>query len=182
MKQACRLLAPVWHGMRVITYVTLAVCATACDRSPAAPQLPDGIRKAVATTHAPDQSFYYYQGSKVWLTPDSDQLVVQSTDAHAVERAQSASQTLGLALTDGGSVLQARGHRLLHLSGRTSLAAFGRLRALLHADPAFTFVSPVFHTEDDHSLIEPVNRVAVRFRDGVSGPQVDALLQKGTQL
>jgi subtilisin family serine protease len=161
----------------------LTMVAAACDRSPAAPLLSKNGQISQNVVHSADQPFYFYEGSKIYLTADSDQLVVQSSDAKALDRAQSASLSIGMSLTDGGLLQQAPGHRLLRLPQGTSLAMLTRLRALIQADPAYTFVSPVYHTEDGHALIQPVNRLAVQFRDDVNTSQIDALVrQLGAQI
>jgi subtilisin family serine protease len=144
-----------------------------CDR-PADPLAPPGSRAARAGAGASPHPFYYYQGEPVYLDADPTRIVVATHGAPA-DAARQVLATLGITATPS-PLPQAADHWLLTLPGGTDRAVAEQARARLRSDGRFAFVSEAFKAPawNDADVIL-VDRLVVRFKDGVSPAQVDSI-------
>jgi subtilisin family serine protease len=134
---------------------------------PAASRSPD----RVPVTDA--QSFYYYQGQKIFLTEDPSRIVV-STSLKTGAAIRGAIAAQGVTIDSAAALQAVPGHWLVQLPAQSHAAA-AVTRAMIRKDLRFDFVSPAFKTVQGNDDVIPVNRVAVQFKPGVTQQQIESL-------
>ncbi|HEX8691900.1 MAG TPA: S8 family serine peptidase [Longimicrobium sp.] len=151
------------------------LAAAACARDAGTPVEPGGpaAARAAADQGAP---FYYHQGEPVYLKADPERLVVASDlpPAAADAAVRAALTPAGVRLAALQELPNVPGHRLVRLAGADHAAAAAAV-ARLRADGRFRFASTAFRTVAGNADVLLVDRVIVRFRDGVSPEQVRGL-------
>lgn len=154
--------------------IVALIAFVACDRQE--PTEPSAIAGPETRRGVTPQAgaFYYYQGQPIDLEVDPERLVVATSDPSPTTVAQKILGALGVTVSDLGALPQISQHRLLRLNS-SSEAMTHRAVALLRADKRFTFASPAFRTTIGRYDVLLLNRVDVRFKDGVSEAQVDSV-------
>src|SRR5712692_1819290 len=165
---------PCSTRLACVPLVLLSVFTFAACSDQSRPMLAPGGISGQLSQGGP-QPFYYYQGQPIYLQIDSTRVVVETTEPSALAAAQSVLAPLGVATQDDGIIGQSTSHhRILRLAGATAQAAQRALQ-LLRADGRFTFASHIYNTLEGGHLMMPLNRLAVRFRPGVTVQQVDSI-------
>ncbi|MGH7567485.1 MAG: S8 family peptidase [Gemmatimonadales bacterium] len=118
----------------------------------------------------------YYQGQPVYLEVVPELIVVSSPLPTAAENARETLNTLGLQVVGARRLTQASGHWLLELPPDISPQAAAIAQESLRSDARFDFASTAFKILGGTRPMLPLNRVGVRFRDGVPRRQIDSLI------
>lgn len=156
-----------------VPFLLLGVLTIAACSDQLRPALAPDVGAQLSQSGA--QPFYYYQGQPIYLQADATRIVVETTEPSASAAARSALAPLGVAPEEGGIIGQSTSHhRILRLAGAT-LQTVERALQVLRADGRFTFASHIYKTQEGGHLMMPLNRLAVRFRRGVTAQQVDSI-------
>lgn len=165
-----------WHNVLSFARVLMLGMSAAFVACELAPERASGPHISAAVQ--PQDSakpFYYYQGVPIYLNRDVSRVVVVSSELASSSAVMSALTQLRLPAQGIDVLPQAAGHWLVHLTpgtvAETTLAATGRLKA----DPRFEFASTAFRTVEGNADVVLVNRLAVRFRPGVTQASIDSL-------
>ncbi|MEX1187577.1 MAG: S8 family serine peptidase [Gemmatimonadaceae bacterium] len=117
--------------------------------------------------------YYYHQGEKVYLDLDPTRLVVVSPAPYPVA---DALRAIGITSGESERLLQAPDHWLFRLSAATTAEQAVAGSTLLKGDRRYRFVSNVYKTRHGGDDVIPLNRVVVKFRQGVPDVRADSLI------
>lgn len=161
-----------WSPARMLLVgVGLALGAWGCQ--PDSDQ-PSGPSANMSTAPVQDRPFYYYQGTRLYLTPDHSRITVASPERNASEVITEILQRRGLAVARAEALRQAPGHWLVNVAAG-NIAATRSAVAELKRDKRFRFTSTAFKTESGNNDLLLLNELIVRFKEGVTRQQIDSL-------
>ena len=172
LSHAQRVSHPAPRPRRVIPVLALLVAGLASCGDQVTETPPtvsaSGANAAVAPSN---DEFYYYDGAPISLTPDSTQIVIETTNPEAA-----ASDLRAAGLKVGNlRKLQLRGnHWMASLDRRPPNATALASQLKSHG---VTFVSPAYRMTKNNADFIPLNRVIVKFRKEVTTPQITALIR-----
>jgi Subtilase family len=165
---------------RVSICCIVVLMLTACAEVPSDTASID-VAPSYSAASAEESPFYYFRASKssptyaIPLTVDPTRMVVEA----------SGSVDVGTELRDRGMNIEqirtlrvvGRVHSVVDLRSDTPRKLAEATRSTLRSDSRFTFVSSAYE-EATGNRITPVNRLVVRFKDGVSREQIDAFVSR----
>lgn len=160
------------HPVALICGVAALVACQPTRDEPSAPQ-------AAALSQPEAQPFYYFRPSRnapdirIPLELDPTELVVATESAGDAVAAVSARRLTVVSTTD--IPYAGRGHRRIRLAAGTSRDAVLAAAVSLRDDPRVSFVGPAYTTATGAKMAL-INRLVVRFRDGVGQPEIDRLV------
>lgn len=163
------------HSVALICGVAALV---ACEPTRDEPSAPQAAALSQATQAEP-QPFYYFRPSRnapdirIPLELDPTELVVAAVSQGDAEAAVSAR---GLTVVSTTVIPYAgRDHRRVHLAAGTSRDAVFAAAIGLRADPRVSFVGPAYTTATGAKMVL-INRLVVRFKEGVAQPEINRLI------
>ncbi len=157
----------------VLISAVIAAGLLACDRPAKELAGPDLQTQLQLPTE--DQPFYYYDKQPVPLEVDPTRLVLTSSQPVIAIARQLLGRHVQVETEEDLADRGEPGHRLLGFSAGTSRRAAAQARAVLKADNRFAFVSNVYRGVASQAEFIPLNRLIVRFKDGVTRSQIDSL-------
>jgi subtilisin family serine protease len=156
-------------SVRRLAAVLALLALAACESRDAGPLQP----RETSGESAGQRPFYYYQGSPIFLRADPIRLVVATRVSAPAPALVAHLAPLGMRIVSSKALFQSPDHLVLTLSGGTDTSVREAVRRL-RTDARFQFASAVYKTDDGFDVV-PLNRLTVRFRDGVTRNQVDSL-------
>lgn len=159
--------------VRFVAYYSLAGILAGCgDRNPIAPA--PLLQTGTALTAPGDSLFYYHQGVKIELTPDSTQLVFEAAGSANLAAADAILASEGLTSVRS-RIPGFPDHYFVALRQGSPGTALLRASARMRESGQFLLAEPVYTAGSGRDTIVPLNQIAVQFKSGVTQAQVDDL-------